>query len=152
MAKKILNQTCKVCKFHECHYVNVPLLVGEMENDNNQSSNEGGICTNKSCRNFQQKVNDIVLKGLEEGYNLSDTRYQAWLCIHHPNAVNSETPIYLHYRNQAFIPNLTRGPTSNYVTWACIVGQINLNSIVQYTGCYKSIGTWINIFWPVKAS
>jgi len=30
----------------------------------------------------------------EEGYDLPDIRYQAWLYVNHPDAVNSEAPVY----------------------------------------------------------
>ena len=44
MAKEMVNQTYKVCKFCECNCVKVLILAGERENDDkNVSSDEGDV-------------------------------------------------------------------------------------------------------------
>ena len=78
-----------LCK---CHF-----LVGERENDNNLSSDEGdrSAQTSRSCSlEFSTEEETKFARRFEEGYDLPDIRYQAWLSVNHPDAVNSEAPIY----------------------------------------------------------
>jgi len=75
----------------------MPFLVGERENDNNVSSDEGDRSAQKSrtCSlEFSTEEETKFACFFEEGYNLPNIRYQAWLSVNHPDAVNSEAPTY----------------------------------------------------------
>jgi len=117
----MVNQTCNLCKFCECH---CHFLVGERENDNNNVNSDEGdrsAQTSHTCSlEFSTEEETKFACRFEEGYDLPDIRYQAWLSINHPDAINSEAPIK-NFRNQAFIPNLTGDPNSTYVTRAFTV-------------------------------
>jgi len=81
-----------LCK---CHF-----LVGERENDNNNVSSDEGdrsAQTRRACSlEFSTEEETKFAGCFEEGYNLPDIslRHQAWLSVNHPDAVNSEVPIY----------------------------------------------------------
>jgi len=79
-----------LCK---CHF-----LVGERENDNNNvSSDEGDRSAQANCTcslEFSTEEETKFAHRFEEGYDLPDSRYQAWLSVNHPDAINSEAPIY----------------------------------------------------------
>jgi len=79
-----------LCK---CHF-----LVGERENDNNNVSSDEGdrsAQTSHACSlEFSTEVETKFARRFEEGYDLPDIRYQAWVSVNHLDAVNSKAPIY----------------------------------------------------------
>ena len=76
----------------------MPFLVGERENDNSSISSEEGdrsAQTSRVCSLEFSEEKTKFARRFEEGYDLPDTRYQAWLSVNHPDAINSEAPIYI---------------------------------------------------------
>ena len=70
-----------------------------------------------------------------------EARHHAWLSIHHPDAVNFEVTIY----------TLEVGPSSQTLAGTHPLPEhhcqrIKLNSVVQFTWYYESIGIQVYIF------
>jgi len=54
MAKKMVKQACKLCKFCECHHVNITILVDEVENDDKDVAVMKGMDLHKQAWIFKK--------------------------------------------------------------------------------------------------
>jgi len=74
-------------------------LVGERENDSNNVSSDEGDRSAQTSRTYSLEFSTEEVtkfaRCFEEGCDLPDIRYQAWLSVNHPDAVNSKAPIYI---------------------------------------------------------